>query len=308
MTLLAFFLVLTHSSLILGFHSDGHEYKNPQHYKNQAETWIQNYVSEIPLEDLILILNLTYLSWQRSQQNNELQEKISAVSHLHNDARYLFNAARRDPSHYARTHYPSTLTTIFLDYAQSLSEHEKIGRAYHYAVEHLIDGNVLTQNASVRVMRKNARSAVVSALMAMPHLPTFMKPANHTSLELADEHLADNPELKTTKEAKPKKLFTHITQFLSHVFAAADKGHSNADYQKAQKRITEQERYDTLWWIIDEVRSAFYQAHYKALYEHCINTGIQVRQLCLKIDEGGLHEHECLSLLPDSLSHTFAVS
>jgi hypothetical protein len=310
-----YFLFSLHaSSALLAFHIPYHQdYKDTHHvdslnYKNQATHWVQHYGSGSSTEDVLYLLVMAYLSWQRSIMNLRLQEKIALISAIHNDAVHIFNQARLDPSQYSKTPYPKELGTLFQDYVQTLFEHQKAGLAYHHAVTYLLDGDALTQKAGIRVMKKNSRTAVSHALMSiLSSLTSFIRsPDDHS----VDSDLLPATTLQTGKKGKIKKAFAHITSMLAHAFATTDKAYNTIEYERAKKLAHEKARHDAIWKIIDEVRSSFYQAYYTALYEHCISRGIEAQHMCLMIDEDGLHKNECLTVLPDpqSLSHHFAVS
>lgn len=288
------------------------EFKDPFHYHDEADAWVEKYVSDCPPEDLNMILNLIYLSGRRSANNLTVQKKMSLVSQAHNEASYLFGLARLNPTLYNKKHYPENLNELFSHFTDALSEHEKIGRAYNHAVDELVDGNVLIHKAGIILMRKNARIAVARALTTLADsLDNTIKSTQNTFVDSAQTLSSLNPlDISLIrKKGFVKNILKHITNLLTQSFANSDEAYTNAEYQSGKDLNATKESHNVLWEVMESVRIAFYQAYYVALYDHCINAGIQPRQLCLKIDQDGMHE-DCLKNLPDphSLSEPFALS
>ena len=296
-------------------------FASPDAYKKQAQERFDRYFSSASQTDLSLLLNLFYTAWARSQANLITRDLIEHARATLSDATHVFALTRLSPALYLpeqtkdndqkQNRLDRNMTT--LDHA--LAHHKNISLTYHYTLDALFDQHKLaspTALSGLTLVRRDARTAVAQALATVArHLDDIVIQA-HAQLATAIENFSHQKLLGTDRSEHRgaiEFLWQYIRRFFERAFFMSDKAYAHGWYAVDQALLMSHSVHNALWHLMEEVRTAFYQAHYALIYDALEKSGAAPQAYCLLFGESG-PTSTCPHILPEphSLSTPFVLS
>lgn len=270
-------------------------------YHDEAKNWLHNFVitqhleQKITPQEMNLIANLLYFSYQRSKTTLDAQN--SALKNLDTLWKGYQNIAqtRLDPS--KKAPHPYLQQTNLTKFWSMHDEHIQWNQKYVKIIELLCDvkTNTLfkTECAHTTIFAVRARARAIM-LAAMCDLPLIFK-----ELIL---YFTDTPRKSTAK----KGWFASFWEQLPHVSA-----NSFAQTDKFQIAVSEdawlilkktQDVHGAIWHAIETARAEFYATYYQELYEAMLYLDLEVPLMKVSFNENGyIQEEDRTQLLPESL-------
>lgn len=238
-------------------------------YKAQAKEWVNEYLLSVSPQDLCLIANVLYYSWARSTANLTTQRYVEASLQTMVDIAHAFDTTRLTPARYFTHKQPRK--TSFENLYQALATHESASKTYHQALALIIDKEALESfnaQAALSTVRVNARTAVAQGVASIAtHFDQLLSQA-HTWLESVIKILFKNKPIETGgSKAIMQTLWKYIERLLAKAFIASDSKYATAWNDAVQALLIPHDLHSALWDVMEQTRSAFYAAHYEAVYE-----------------------------------------
>jgi len=233
--------------------------------KKQTNEWTEKYIYNehdgllIPHEDLQLIANLCYVSFQRSHFTLEAQacalKTLSSVwNGWQNIAQTRLTPAKQTP------HTISEKEKNFLKTFWNLhGKQQKSAKAYAYAVDAIVDTEMLRTtiaSTAVSVMRSQARSIVAQALVDVKKLLGDLFFTSQKKGILAEKALNLLDHLKT-----------YIPQLAVYSFSEADTISTYASEDGWKALYTIQDVGVKTWEAIENARAEFYRSRYNSVVD-----------------------------------------
>lgn len=283
---------------------------NKNWYKAQAQQWVREYVLTASQKDLCLIANVLYFSWARSATNVATAHVVQDALQSIVDSAHRFDVTRLTPARTFTTKQPSKTSLDQL--YKHLDRHEIISKTYHQALDLIIDKLALESDnaqAALKQVRTRARSAVAQGVASVvTHFDQLLSQA-HTWLDSVIRTLFKNKPIDPTdSKAILQILYKYIERLLAKAFIASDSKYATAWNDTAQALLIPHDLHNALWDVMEQVRAAFYAAHYEALYEY--THMLPTPQACfVNINESGWITNATQKIpAPDSLLSPFALS
>lgn len=317
-------------------------YASPDTYKKQAQAWFDKHFAGASKTDLLLALNLVYTSWARSSANLHAQSHIEKARAALSDMAYSFALTRLTPGLYVSGPTGNTLAknnptnNTVLDTAPqtgtvhehnaldtldaALANHKNISRMHHYALEYIIDRKQIASSAALAglvLMRRSARTTVAQALATVPRHIGDIITQTHAQLSDAIEKFSHQKLINLERRGAIDFLWKYIQRFFARAFVNSDKAYSHGWYACDQALLLSQSVHNALWRVMEEVRCAFYRAHYDVIYAALQKSAAVTQTLpetsskdfCMLFDRDG-KTSRCPKILPapHSLSASFVLS
>lgn len=90
-----------------------------------------------------------------------------------------------------------------------------------------------------------------------------------------------------------------IQQFLATTFSHTDRGYADAAHDVACALNMSRDIHAAIWKIMDEVRCAYYHAHYNALYHYYDNQLLERKNWVIRINPSGIISTSVQQLPPN---------
>jgi len=250
------------------------------HDKTQTNKWIKGYLYDgkllIPEEDLQLIANLCYFSFQRSHltlkaQARALKTMSSVWNGWQNIAQTRLNPSKIAPHKIAQQEKSSEKFWSLHD------AHQNIGAAYAHAVNAIVDTELLkTTKAAkaVSVMRSQARAVVAQALVDVRTL------------------LGNLFQTKKGIVKKGVALFDYLKSYLPQLavfsFSEANTLNNVVSEDGWSVLFTIQKIGARTWRAIEEARASFYLARYNGLIKVMSKNNLPKKYFEILFDHEGV--------------------
>jgi len=260
---------------------------NEKSFQEDAQSWVNSYIWNehngllIPKEDLQLIANLCYFSFQRSHATLKAQQHaLLLLSALWNGWQNVAHT-RLDPSKNVPHAISNTEKKLSAkDFWMLHDQHYTIGKAYSKTVETIVNSDALITTKAlngVKNMRSQARGVVAQALVDVRKLLG---------------KLFHDPAKKSVPIKKGFELLNHlwayIPQLAVYSFAEADKLNNRVSEDGWMVLHTVQDVGSKTWNAIEEARASFYLAHYNALYKPFAQAEVEIQYRQIMFDQHGL--------------------
>jgi hypothetical protein len=283
---------------------------NKNWYKSQAQQWVNEYLLSVPPQNLCLIANVLYCAWARSSANVQTQRYVESSLQTMVDLAHHFDITRLTPARYFTNKQPDK--TPLNQLYQALDQHEKASKAYHQAITLIVDKEALESinaQAAITTVRSNARTAVAQGVASVvTHFDQLLSQA-HIWLESVIKLLFKNKPIDPSdSKTILQTLWKYIERLLAKAFIASDSKYITAWNDAMQALLIPHALHNALWDVMEQVRAAFYAAHYEAVYEYM--QALHLSKPCyLTIDNTGFIANTTHIIpVPDSLLTPIALS
>jgi len=244
---------------------------NEKTFQKESQQWIETYIWNkqkglmIPKEDLQMIANLCYFSFQRSHATLKAQQKaLRLLSTIWNGWQNIAHT-RLDPSQNTPHTIKQAEKNLSCPEFWTLhDEHRTLGKTYSHTVEIIVDAEAVTTvkalNA-IKTMRSESRAVVAQALVDIKKLlgKLFHEPAK-----------------KSTSCKKGLELLNYLWDYIPKLallsFSEADKLNNKVSQDGWTVLHTIQDVSSRTWQALEEARASFYLARYNALYKVFVET------------------------------------
>jgi hypothetical protein len=290
--------------------------QTPDFYTNEAQLWVNAYAPLLSPQECVWVLGLLYSSWLRSEATCYVQKELYKALNAFEGAAHIFKTARLDPGTYQKSPSIAENTAVTLARAlKLLSRHQEIALTYHHAVVALVHGPGLRSgNRAIHQLRKSARMAIARALgLELSSINALIARANSQLLKSA-QTFAQRQLFKVKapllKRGIIKVAWNYAQQALAQTFFKTDREYTSGLNDCTEALSIAHGAHNLVWQRIEEIRAAYYHAHYSALYNYTIAHGTPAASLCLAFNQEGFAPHACFKKLPEpsSLASSFDLS
>ena len=278
-------------------------YLTPVFYTSAATTepssWIRTYICDrngtlnINNRDLQVLLNLLYLSFDRSRITLEASEDGIRALRVPWQAFQNIVQLRRNPSKYTpylldKNRYIDDTNLLY----DLQSEHHRIGKTYSMATETILHGTLVTDDQlklGIQVLREDARKVISEALTnVQEYLDVIinMNSKKESSQEIPFE--ARHAYLLQKNFSLGDYIWSLMPNMALNSFVKADDLtiSISEDWWKALYQLLIIS--NIIWKSIEQARAQLYLTYYQAVYTVAKDQGIDMQTMTLMFDKQGM--------------------
>jgi hypothetical protein len=254
--------------------------------------WILMHASTASPEDLQLLLNVMYVSWQRQQALVNVQEKALELLNNFWQAWHVIAYTRRNPSHAHKDDIqPPTLAGVFRRF-NSLYDRYLITTATYDTMLNIIkDGDYSPHvRSALADVKHNDRTASVQILQTLRESFNSQSKQAYEFIQYAAQQL---PFLYATDAVPKKSIFSWNipSPFMLaaiNIFARFDNMFVATSDRCWEALLSSQRIGNVLWHALATMRATFYKTYYDSLYHAMQRRGIQKSPFYLMFNRYGL--------------------
>jgi hypothetical protein len=234
-------------------------------YKQSARQWYERYIYQQPISayDLRILINVAYLSYQRSATTIRAQDLALHALQTTWKSWQNITHIRRNPSKplpYILSKKEKNAVKQFFELQEKHSYHSIV---YDIASSMLAANEITLEepaNAALKELKSQAKKISAAAL-------TDIKQRTGDLLE----YLTIIPGKKSFFDTISTQAMAHIPALLASSFATADQAHIHCSQNGFKSLMCLQEAGNYVWNILETARSQWYFEIYSLLYDHLEN-------------------------------------
>lgn len=247
-------------------------------FHKQADAWAHDAVSQLDSKNILALLELTYISYQRSYMTLVTQPEYMALFERIGSGWNHLISTRLNPS--LDQDFDATTVACDNKLLQQLALFQKdcaLQQHYVDATEKIVTDvahEYIQSKVFVDDLRTRARTVVAESLsVIITQIEQEVEKAYHTLNEAA-EHFKNSSKFKkiSLAEFEPETKFVsellwhYVPSLMVKAFVNFDAGYSASSKACLQAYLESQQVSNKLWHAIELPRAAYYAAHYQALY------------------------------------------
>lgn len=272
-------------------------------FDSQAEDWFSWHATNASPEELQMLANVVYFSWQRNEATLRAQEDaLVMLDHMWR-AWHAIAFTRRNPSHIILNDCtPTMLDTIHRRFYLGYKRYRSLSKTYDVMTTIVAQQPTSTTfKSALAAVKTNARLA---SLNVLHHIIELFNSESDKAYERLNQAICQVPKLAFIWWGIKKSCFTSfltapLIPSALQAFALFDNQYIAASSACWEALLSSQKATNLLWNRVAKIRASFYEAHYRVIYRAMQQRNLPLCYFNLLFDTTGIIcEDRRKSLLP----------